>query len=116
MKNSFNLKFFRDFYRIPKTVGVYWCILVERSFQGENVRLGVGLADNNKVIDVAARTFVQIGSFPVSYHAYKADRKVEGDEVVFTGSGYEVRVPKTYVADIYYRSVYSKELAQDALL
>ena len=117
MEQTLSLKFFRDFYRIPRTVGIGWCIIVERSATGENVRLGVSLPANNKVIDVAARQFIQIG-LPtlVTYHAYPAVRKVEGDEVVFSGSGYEIKVPKTYVTDIYYRSVYSKEMVQDTLL
>ena len=117
MEKTLSLKFFRDFYRIPRTVGIGWCILVEHSPNGETVRLGVSLPADNKAIDVAARQFIQLG-LPalVTYNAYPAVRKIEGDEVVFSGSGYEIKVPKTYVADIYYRSVYSKEMVQDTLL
>lgn len=112
-----DLGFFRELYQIPKNTEIDWCILVERSPKGENARLGIRLLAYDKVIDVAARQIVQLG-LPTStyYSAYPAKREVEGDEVVFTGSGYMFRVPETYASDIYYRTVYSDELMKDTLI
>lgn len=117
MKIQLSLGFFRDFFRIPKNMEIDWCILVERSPQGEKVRLGVNLLAYNKAIDVAARQFVQVGTPTIVYYsAYPAKRRTVNDNVVFKGAGYEIKIPKTYVTDIYYRSVYSKEMLKDTLL
>ena len=113
-----SLNFFRDFFRIPKRVRLAWCILVERGEGGyEQVRLGVRLRGTDKAIDVALREFVQLNlPTQISYTAVPAERKADGDEFVFTGAQYEVRVPVTYVSDIYYRSVYSDALVEDTIV
>ena len=120
MDISFSLSFFRKCFRIPGGVKLRWCILVEKEDDGsEQQRLGVMLCGTNKVIDIAAREFVQTGlPMPVSYEAYPATRSAEGDECVFVASGTERRVntPITYVSDIYFRCIYSEELMYQPLI
>ncbi|MBR1826001.1 MAG: hypothetical protein IJ770_05390 [Alphaproteobacteria bacterium] len=119
MDIQFSLSFFRKHFRIPSGVKLCWCILVERNEDGsEHPRLGVMVCGTSKVIDVAARQFAQIGlPTPVSYEAYVARRSVDGDEYVFTSpEDICVRVPDSYVRDIYFRCVYSEEMMNQPLI
>lgn len=125
MEIKFSLSFFRKYFRIPSGVKLCWCILVEKSETGEKKRLGVLLCGTNKVIDVAARCFVQIGlvSVPVTYSAYPARRKrLTNSDTNFTeetfiaDSGERIGVSPTYVQDIYFRCVYSEEMMNQPLI
>lgn len=111
MEIKFSLSFFRKYFRIPSGVKLCWCILVEKSEKGEEKRLGVMLCGTNKVIDVAARQFVQTElPTPVSYVAYVSHRSNSGDEIIFKYEDGRLVLPVTYVADIYFRCVYSEEM------
>jgi len=115
---GFSLSFLRKYFCIPRVVKLRWCILVEQSEGQENLRLGVMLCGTNKVIDVAARKFVQTGlPTPVSYSAVSAIRRNEGDEVVFYGADERrLYLPNTYVEDIYFRCIYSEEMMNQPLI
>ena len=125
MDVKFSLSFFRKYFRIPRGVRLCWCILVEKSETGANKRLGVMLCGTNKVIDVAARCFVQIGLVGVSatYEVYPANRtKLTNPDTDFTGeafvadSGESIQVSPTYVQDIYFRCMYSEEMMNQMLI
>lgn len=120
MERKFSLTFFRRYFHIPEGQKICWCILVEKSEEGkENQRLGVMLCGSNKVIDIAARQFVQVGlPMPVSYSAYPAQRHVDGDDFTFTHypEGQSVMLPSTYVDDLYFRCVYSEEMMNQPLI
>lgn len=117
MDIKFSLSFFRKYFRIPKGIKLCWCILVERSEGHEQQRLGVMLCGTDKVIDVAARCFVQTGlPMYVSYEAVPAVRKAEGNSVVFTDGDRRIEVAESYVSDIYFRCVYSEELQYQMLI
>ena len=119
METTFSLDFFRKHFHIPQGVRLCWCVIVKNDDEDEKARgrLGVMICDTSKVIDVAAREFVQTGSgLPLSYNAYPAT-VYEGDEMVFeTSNGYRVNVPDTYITDLYFRSVYSEELISQPLV
>jgi hypothetical protein len=98
---------------------------VEKDELGERQLLGVMLCGTSKVIDVAARSFVQTGlmSAPVTYSAYPAHRGILKNpdtgltEVSFVlPSGERILVPPTYVQDIYFRCVYSEEMLNQPLI
>lgn len=115
---GFSLSFLRKYFRIPMVVKLRWCILVEQSEGREQLRLGVMLCGTNKVIDVAARKFVETGlPTPVSYSTMSAIRRNEGDEVVFYGADERrLYLPCTYVEDIYFRCIYSEEMMNQPLI
>ena len=120
MKTDFSLRFFRKYFRIPLEVELCWCVLTEKDNETmeEQQRLGVMLCGTTKVIDVAARRFVQTGlPLPVSYEAFPAVCCHLDDEMVFnTRTGTQLRLPDSYVADIYFRSVYSEEMMNQPLI
>ena len=119
MEIKFSLTFFRKYFRIPAEFKLHWCILVEIDESGtECRRLGVMLCGTDKVIDVAARNFVQTGlPTHISYRAELATRRTKEDEYAFIGSdGSRIIVPVTYVSDIYFRSVFSEELQYQMLI
>lgn len=120
MKIGFNLKFFREYFHIPKNVKISWCILEEISNDSSTRRLGVMLEGTNKVIDVARKQFVQIMLWaPVFYQAEPAEKSVGRDEIYFYSlcdPDVFLSVPKSYVEDIYFRCVYSEQLIASPLI
>ena len=118
MKVKNTLRFFREFYHIPQRIKLKWCILQETHRSTTVLRLGVVLIGTDKAIDVAARNFVQIdNSSEVNYKVLPARRVNCKNWFMYISNG-ETRLctPKTYVHDIYFRSVYSPELQNSILL
>lgn len=119
MEVKFSLSFFRKYFHIPNGMKLHWCVLVEKSANDEQRRLGVMLCATNKVIDVASRQFVQTDMLlmPVLYKAYPAILRKEEDEFVFTAiDGTVLRFPESYVSDLYFRSVFSEEMLFQPLI
>ena len=111
MEIKFSLKFFREYFHIPRKVRLQWC-LIEYLIDGKSVfNLGVKLGNADKVIDVAKRQFVQQRYAPVYCNVFAAQRKSGPTAYVFVNSlGKKLTLPKSYVKDVYFRSIYSQEL------
>ena len=112
MEITFSLDFFRKFFRIPQSIRLCWCIVVKDNGDDDEPaqgRLGVMICGKRKAIDVAEREIVETGTgLPLSFSAYPAVM-YDGDKMEFeTSNGLFIDVPRTYIKDLYSRSVYSE--------
>lgn len=116
MKIKTTLKFFREYFRIPKKMPLRWCVIEELYESLILRRLGVELVGTGKAIDVLRRCFIEKDADGI-YQFVSATRVSKGKNYVFVCEDrLEVEVPKTLVRDIYFRCVYSDEMIKQVLL
>ena len=115
-KNTF--KFLRYVYRIPQGQGLTWALLVEPNDAGSGLttKLGVRLLGTNKVLDLSTRRCVTANDS--RRNTYDAKRiSLNKEEYLYkTEEGYQLILPKSYVGDLHFRSIYTKELVNAFLL
>ncbi|MBQ8630412.1 MAG: hypothetical protein IJ479_01680 [Alphaproteobacteria bacterium] len=113
------LKFLREYYRIPRNKKICWGIIEEISASGTEYRLGVDVRGTNLFLDVALRRFyskVQLRS--VSRKIYPAVRR-SFDKLHYefvAENGLRITRSKTFITDIYYPVLYSRQLEQEGAL
>lgn len=113
------LKFLREYFRIPGNKKIGWGIIEEINASGTEYRLGVDIIETNLFLDVALRRFyskVQLRS--ISRKIYPAVRR-SCDRLNYefvAENGLRIKRSKTFIADIYYPAVYSKELEEEGAL
>lgn len=114
--NKNTLKFIREVHHIPKSQKLAWCIIhypnAERPER--QLRLGVLLVGTDKAIDVADGVFVQNRS---NQKAMVATREKLGDWYCYEcEEGYVLRLPDSFISDMYYNRIYSRDMMDNYLL
>jgi hypothetical protein len=117
--NAETLTFLRQIFRVPKRTKTKWCVVETSGKNGLEYALGVQFADSRQYIDVAQRRIktacnvcgVQTRLYPAKRISYDEGYRFEAIEKpdVF------VNVSKTYIADIYYATVFEKSLMEQTL-
>lgn len=116
MEIKTTLKFFREYFRIPKKVSLRWCVIEEMYDMSLLKRIGVELVGTDKAVDVLRRCFIERDS-QGGYRFVPAKRIAKKEEYLFQcENGTSVEMPKRLVRDIYFRSVYSEEMIKQVLL
>ncbi len=113
------LKFLREYFRIPKSRKISWGIVEETSATGTEYRLGVVIRGTNLFLDVALRRFYsQVELRSVSRKIYPAERKSNDrfNYVFIAENGLSIKCSKTFIVDIYYPALYSKQLIKEGAL
>ena len=113
--NFSTFMFLRKYFNLPRSKGLRWGIVEEISYP-ENVekreyRLCVLILGTNKYIDIAQRRmFSQVKCGLIKRVAMPAKRLSVGKEYAYTAeNGWFIRLPKTFIADIYGSSWWQKE-------
>lgn len=121
IRSSYNsLAFFREYYHIPASVRLSWALVVETVDGRQETRLGIQLPDRPGLyLDVAMRRFfteTEIFHGRISRKAYPASRISGKDRYTFVAeNGLSRDFPKSYIRDIYFTSVYSRDLLSQVL-
>lgn len=110
--------FFRRYFGLPRRSALEWCVVKESTREGTQLRLGVRLKGTNLYIDVAMRRFFHEVDIPLIRRRCFPARRIgrPGEYEYRTGEGWGISKPKSYVRDIYYNSVFSKELLKTRLM
>ena len=119
---NFNtLAFIRYYFHIPESRRLSWALIEETSQSGTEIRLGVVFPEHPHLyIDVAMRRFFTVttmygGAF--SRKVTPARRTASRDSFVYsTDSGLTLRTPKNFISDIYFSSLYCRDLFRQRLL
>ena len=117
MKSKNSLAFFRKQFQVPQRVKLQWCILVESPSLPTKEYLGVLVVGTNKAIHVPQRRFVQVDGQDQP-KAYPAKKTANQKNLVFCSEdgSKKLSIPKHYISDIYFRSVYSQKLIDQFLI
>lgn len=113
------LKFLREYYRIPRNKKIGWGIIKETTAAGTEYRLGVIVRGTDLYLDVALRRFYsRVLRRSVSREIFPAVRKsCDTLNYEFTAdNGLSIKRSKTFITDIYYPAVYSKQLETEGAL
>jgi hypothetical protein len=120
-KNYESIRFLREYFHIPRTKKASWCLVEEKNEKtgGRDVRLGVQVAGSDLYVDVAARRFYTAGTCgAITRTLYPANRSSYGYVFWFISPEppyLSKEVSKTYIADIYYPTVYQKNFLAEQL-
>lgn len=106
--------FLRKYFNIPESRSLRWCIIREISPKGEEYRLGAKIGRSDKYIDIAERRILsEMTSGIIKRETIEASRRAEGKDFIFIGeNGRRLVKPKTYLADIFFTSWWSDDLAE----
>ena len=117
MKSKNSLAFFRKQFQVPQRVRLQWCILAEDPSSITDEYLGVLVVGTNKAIHVPQRRFVQVDGRGQP-KAYPAKKTANQKNIVFYSEDgrKKLSIPKHYISDIYFRSVYSQKLIDQFLI
>lgn len=113
------LKFLREYYRIPGNKKIGWGIIEEKTAAGTEYRLGVIVKGTDLYLDVALRRFYsRIVRRSVSREIFPAVRtSCDALNYEYTAeNGLSIKRSKSFISDIYYPAVYSKELEEEGAL
>ena len=101
-------KFFRQYFNLPRSIALQWCIVKESTPKGTEFRLGVALKGTELYIDVAMRRFFSRIDCPAIQRAcFPAERIDKKDRYEYRSSdGWVISKPKRYIWDIYTSSWY----------
>ena len=119
---NFNtLAFIRYYFHIPESRRLSWALIEETSQSGTEIRLGVVFPEHPHLyIDVAMRRFFTVttmygGAF--SRKVTPARRTAFRDSFVYsTDGGLTLSTPKNFISDIYFSSLYCRDLFRQRLL
>ena len=108
-------KFIREAHGIPKSQKLSWCLIVYSKAERPErlVRLGVALLGTNKAIDISDGVFIDNSS---RHKVELATRRTMGDYYIYESENHVERLPDSFVSDMYFNRVYSKEMMEDYLL
>jgi hypothetical protein len=118
MERKNSLAFFRKHFRVPKKVKLQWCILVKND-NPLTKRLGILVTGTNKAIDVPQRRFIQVNiGDEDGFSAYPARKTRTRHNInYFSLDGKAtLTTPESYIKDIYFRAIYSRELIEQFLI
>ena len=94
-----------------------WCLIIEATKLGKEIRLGVKINKSNKYIDIAQRRMFSIISTPmVKRSVVFAERKAQGTNYVYSAGEQTLVKPKSYIKDIYNSSWWQDATAKETLL
>lgn len=119
-----DLKFLREYFKIPKSAKVCWG-LIEEIVSGEKPELRPGLIvakrrnGNEKIyLDIARRRFyTEIELCEVSRKIYPAKRQCRSNcDIWIADNGLNARRGKGWVQDIYYPAIYNENFKNELLL
>ena len=115
--NYNSLAFIRRYYHIPASRRLSWALIAETVHGKTEIRLGVVFIDSPYLyIDVAMRRFFTECGGAVSRKAFPAVRTSCRDGFAYrTADGLSKHTPRSYIRDIYFTSVYSRELLRQVL-
>lgn len=110
--------FFRRCFGLPRKAALEWCVVKESTREGTQLRLGVRLKGTSLYIDVAMRRFFHEVDIPAIRRRCFPARRIgrRGEYEYRTGDGRILVKPKNYIRDIYFNSVFSKELLKTRLM
>jgi hypothetical protein len=120
-KNYESIRFLREYFHIPRTKKVSWCLVEEKNEKtgDRDIRLGLQIAGSDLYLDVAARRFYTAGTCgPITRNLYPAIRRSYNHVYWFIAGEQPYlskEVSKTYIADIYYPAMYNKNLLAEQL-
>lgn len=102
------LAFLKGVHQIPRNQKVSWALIpVEGT---PNYDLGVFLIGTDKVLNI------KTGRFEQAERTLIAMRRSKGDWYEYSANNVVRRMPKSYVSDMYYDRIYSKEMVDSYLL
>ena len=119
-----DLKFLREYFKIPKSAKVCWG-LIEENLHHEEVAVRPGLIvakrrnGNEKIyLDIAHRRFyTEIELNEVSRKIYPAQRQCRKNyDIWIAANGLNAKRGKGWVEDIYYPAVYNENFKNELLL
>lgn len=115
------LKFLREYFRIPASKKIGWAIIEEISENGATeYKPGIYIENSHVYLDIAKRRFFSIISNRIiSRRVYPAFRTAEKLSYRYTAKEnrkLSITRSKTYISDVYYSAIYSKELENEILL
>ena len=113
LKSTF--KFIREVHGIPKSQKLSWCLIIYSASEREErlVRLGVALLGTDKAIDLTDGVFINDNS---RHKVELATRRTMGDYYIYESDNHVERLPYSFVSDMYYKRVYSKEMIKSYLM
>ncbi len=121
IKGNYNsLSFFRKYFQIPASQKLSWALITETVRGETEVRLGVVFTNHpNVYLDVAMRRFfweLEFFNGHIVRKVYPARRIAQKDTFLYvTEGGLSEEFPKSFIADIYFPSVYSSQLFIESL-
>lgn len=115
------LKFLREYFKIPASKKISWAIIEETSANGKTeYKPGIYIEGSNVYLDIAKRRFFsKVSNRTISRRVYPANRTTEKLSYRYTAKENPMLMicrSKTYIADVYYPAIYSKELENEMLL
>lgn len=119
--NYNSLTFFRRYYHIPDSRKLSWALISESLYDKTEIRLGIIFPDRpGTYLDVAMRRFFSETTVFNGKGVRKAfpARRIAGRESYsfVSENGLVKEVPKNYIRDIYFTSVYSPDIFAQRLL
>lgn len=118
--NKESLKFLRKHFKISARKKISWGIIEEKSTVNSQIsyyKPGVYIEDSNLFLDIAARRFYTANSCKKIYPATRKAERLCYRYTVKDNPELSIVRSKTYIADILYPTIYSKDLeTEDVLL
>ena len=118
-ENKETLKFLREYFKIPANKTIGWAIIKEVA-DYPCCKPGVYIEGSDLFLDIAEKRFYTNYSSPLIFRrAYPATRTAQKHTYRYTAKDnpqLSITRAKTYITDIYYPAIYSKELEKDKLL
>lgn len=117
--NKESLKFLRKHFKISARKKISWGIIEEKSDVNNRIsyKPGVYIEDSNLFLDIAARRFYTANGYKKIYPATRKAERLCYRYTVKDNPELSIVRSKTYIADILYPTIYSKDLeTEDVLL
>ncbi|MDO4162334.1 MAG: hypothetical protein Q4D80_04955 [Pseudomonadota bacterium] len=122
MENRESLAFLREYFRIPANKKIGWGIIeecLEKNGKTE-YRPGVYIENSRVYLDIAKRRFfTQMSSPLISRCIHPAVKTRQGLACCYTAKdnkNLSIVRSRTYITDIFYPAIYSKELEENLLV
>lgn len=111
-------KFFRQYFNLPRSIALQWCVVEEASPRETEFRLGIALKGTDLYIDVAMRRFFSRIDCPAIRRSYCLAKRVSKKDCYEyrPSNGQILSKPKHYIRDIYSSSWYDKEFLNQSFL
>ncbi len=116
-----NLKFLQEYFRIPANKKIGWGIIETQEKDKDPVyALGIYIQNSNVYIDVGKRRFFsEVSNAMIKKKIHPARQIKSGFGCCYKAKdnpNIKIFRSKSYLADVYYTAIYSKDLEEDIIM